>query len=145
MRNNFNILFYNEARTMDEFTLAANSSRDVDIDCANIESLKLVTEVLFTSTPSSITLTTYLGAGGNDNSATGNVPCKLDGTSVAYYGDNGTAVTLSNSQTVTGEADTYRTSFAMNDLVRTVPRWVKLRFANTNLSTDATIKIYTDT
>lgn len=144
MRNVFNKLTYDDQYN-DSFTLAANSSRDVDIDANGIESLKLVTEVLFTSTPSSITLITYLGAGEADNTATGAVPCKLDGTAEAFYGDNGTQVTLSSTQTVTTTANTYRTSFAMNDLVRTVPRWVRLRFANTNATTDATIKIYTDT
>lgn len=143
-RNNFSTFQYSADPTNNEFTLASNTTRVVDVDLKNLENLQTLVEITFAGPASDLVLNVYYGFGNGDNAATGPIPVVLDGTSAAKFSDNGNSVSLASSQVNSSESNVIRTCFVWNELLNSIPRWGRMRFDNNSGSLNATIKIYGD-
>ena len=143
-RNNFSTFQYSGDVNNNSFTVEAGNTRVVDVDLKNLDNLQTLVEITFAGPASSLDLAVYYGFGNGDPNATGPIPVVIDGTSVAYFSDNGNSVSLADSQVNSTTSNMIRSCFVWNELLNSIPRWGRMRFTNNHGSLTATIKIYAD-
>lgn len=144
-RNINGVLTYDSSNTS-TFTVAGLSTQIVDVDLWGTNNVQFLVEGTYAATASStgIGIDIYYGFGQGDPLATGATPCVLGGSSVPKFSDNKDSVTTATFTASSGSTQTKRTYFALNDLRIYVPRWIRLKFTNSDSHT-CTIKIYSDT
>lgn len=142
-RNNYQKFLFG---TLDYFTLAANQTRLLDIDLADFSNLQVMVEITYqvTDSPTGVSIDLLYGFGGEDDTAEGGIPHKLDGTSEAIFGDTFNAVTMETFTASSGSPQTKRTVFFLTDPINSLPRWLRLRLKNNDTVNSCTVKIYGD-
>lgn len=159
MRNLYGVLIYDDTTGTNTFTVNAASTRvlDIDLDGANNAQLLLQSFYATTSGTTGLSVTVKYGFGEGNPLATGTganqvswkqgycgpLPCVLDGTSTAVFGDNSDSITMATT-TPSSTNVTTRTAFSLNDLRINVPRWIRLTFTNNDAGHAATVKVYMD-
>jgi hypothetical protein len=144
-RNIYFKLLYDSSAS-DSFTLVGGASSNVDVDLYGLNNCQFIVEVTYASTSATTgtDLSIFYGIGNSDSTATGQVPCKLGGSSIPKFGDNSDAITLTSFTTSSASSQTKYTYFSLNDLKKVVPRWLRLKFANNDATKSVVIRVYGD-
>lgn len=154
-RNINSILTYSSSDyTQNTFSVPAGSSRSVDIDLVDCADAKVMLEVTYAATHASTTgctVASYYGMGPASAAATGPVPCVLqaaDSSAVptgVVMSDNSDSVTMTSFTTGSATSQTKRTFAIISDPLTRTPRWLRLKFTNTDVTNAATVRIYIET
>lgn len=124
-------------------SVAPTGTLVVDLDLLDINNLQFLTTIAYavTGISPSTTLDLYYGMGEADPSATGSIPTVVGGSSVPIFGDNFDSVTMSTI----GSSDLSKnTVFFLSSILERLPRWIRLKFSNTDSSNTVTVSIYAD-
>ena len=135
-RNSFQKILVNR-------TIAASSTLTVDLDLLDISNIQFLLTVAYavTGISPSTTVDLYYGLGENDPSATGSIPTVVGGSSVPIFGNNSDSVAM----VAIGPGDLSKnTVFFLSSVLERIPRWLRLKFTNTNGSNASTVSIYVD-
>jgi len=126
------------------FTLLATSSYDVDFNLGSIDKMTtlIVVSAASSTNPANLTLTIFDGFGGDDSTATGNIPIVAGGSNVPTYNTTGTIMPLNPVVTNTNTPQTISTSIYYR--IREMSNWSKHRFTNTDTQYPRTVQILAD-
>jgi hypothetical protein len=159
-RNISTVLFYDNLNLSSSFIVPAGTSVNLDINLTDIFNYQALIEVAYTSTSGTTGLTcqAFYGWGPQDpvNSVGNTVPVVLEsltggkGPNNVYWSDCGySSVTTGDpialvAFTPSSGAQVKRTPFYGADPLNINPRWMRLKFTNTDVTNSATVRIWID-